>query len=342
MSSRSTVLCFSFTLGFMAFLPRPVESLSGSGEGEGELPYSPASFKAGSFSDGERPPSFHSLYPRMGLSPYDVTNGIPNESLSTARTSVLVNRAPQESPSLWQSFQTQRLGNSADGPMNTKAMITSTDSPVKLASVDVESGRRQTSSLYLNLFSAHSPSPPLTPASEIGNEYPSVSLSMLSWPPAVPKLMDGARSVTVHHGRAAPYTPTIHTDPGEHSVPATFRESHQPHHMYPDVVQTASPRVYSLHSATASIHSKWAVSPPHILPPLALIPGVVHSNRFFHLQDPPSTYRARKTSEPNSSVRDLARGSPVTESSFQRRGSDGQVVDHAQWRRLVLGAAAKP
>jgi hypothetical protein len=92
-------------------------------------------------------------------------------------------------------------------------------------------------------------------------------------------------------------------------------------------VQTASPSVYSFHSATASIHSKWAVSPPPILPPQVLTPGVVHSTLFFQLQDPPSTYRVRKSSEPNSGVRDLTRRSytsPVTESSFQRRGSDGQ------------------
>lgn len=334
------ILCFLFTLGFMAFLPRPVESLIE----KGELPFSPASFKAGSLFNGERPPSFYSFSPRTGLSPYGATNGFPDESLSTAHTSVLVNRALQESPRLWQSSQTQRLGNSADGPMDTKTMITSTDSPVKLASVDVESGRRRASSLYLNLFSARSSSPPPTPASETGNEYPSVSLSMPGWPPTVPKSMYIARSATLHHDRATLYTPTIYTELGEHSIPATFRENHQPHHMYPDVVQTASPRVYSFHSATASIHSKWAVSPPHVLPPLALTPGVGLSTHFLHLQDPPSTYRAHKPSEPNNSVRDLARRShtlAVTESSFQRRGSDGQV-DYAQWRQLVLGAATKP
>ena len=329
----------------MAFIPRPVESLSGGGEGEGEgeekeeLPPSPASFKAGSLFDEERPPSFHSFY-RVGLSPYDVTNGFPDKSLSTTRTSARVNRAPQESPHL-----PQRRGNSPDGPMNTKAMITRTDSPLKLASVDVESRRRQVGSLYLNLFSARSLSPPLTPASEIGNESPSVSLGMPTWPHTAPKLMYGARPVNIHLDRAAPYTPTIYADSGEHSISATFREGHQPRHMYPELVQTASPRVYSFHSATASVYSKWGVSPSHILPPLALTPGFGHPDHFLHLQDPPSTYHARKSSEPNNSVRDLARRShtsAVTGSSFQRRGSDGRAVDFTQWRRLVLGAAAKP
>ena len=328
----------------MVFMPRPVESLSEGGEEEKELPPSPASFKAGTLFDEERPPSFHPFYPRMGLSPHNVTNGFPDDSLSAARTSVLVNRAPQESPRIRQSLQTQRLGNSPDGPMNTKTVITGTDSPLKLASVDVESRRRQVGSLYLNLFSARSLSPPLTPGSET-NESPSVSLSMPTWPYTAPKLMYGARPVNIHHDHAAPYTPTIYSDSGEHSIPATFREGRQSRHMYPDVVQTASPRVYSFHSATASVHSKWAVSPSHTLPPLALTPGFAHSDHFLHLQDLPTTYRARKASEPNYSVRNLARQShtsAVTGSSFQRRGSDGQVVDFAQWRRLVLGAAAKP
>ncbi|KAF8274971.1 hypothetical protein EI94DRAFT_14528 [Lactarius quietus] len=339
-----SILCFSITLGIMAFLPRPVESVSGSAEAGS--PFSPASFKAGSFFDEERPPSLHFFDSRMGSIPLGDTGEFPDESLSPARTRVPVNRAPQKSPHLWQSSQTQRLGNSANGPMHTKTTITKADGPVKPASVDVKSERQDTGSLYLNLFSARSPSPlpNHTPASEASNESPSVSRNMPSWPHTAPKLMYGARSVTMDHNRAAPYTPTIHADPGAHSFSATFRESHQPYHMYPDVVQTASPRVYSLHSATASVYSKWTVSPPHNLPPPVLTPRVAHSTHF-HLQDPPSKYRARKTSEPNGGDRNISRRSnisPVTEGSFQRRGSDGQVVDHTQWRRLVLGAADKP
>jgi hypothetical protein len=334
--SLMPVLCFSITLGFMAFLPRPVESSSGSEKAE--LPFSPASFQAGSFFDEEQPSSFHS---------FNHLGEFPNDALSPAPTGALINNNPQKSPRLWQSFQIQRLGNSTDGPMHTKTMITGTDSPVKLFNVDVKSGRQQDDSLYLNLFSAHSPSPlPIhTPASETGNESPSPMLSMPSWPPTVPESMYGARPVTVHHDHAAPYTSTTYTDPSSHSFSATLKQSHQPRHIRPDVVHTASPSVYSFHSATASVHPKWAASPSPVLPPQVLTPGIAHSTLFFQLQDPPSTYRVRKSSEPNRGVRDLTRRtytSPVTESSFQRRGSDGQVVDYAQWRRLVLSAAAKP
>lgn len=334
-----TVLCFSITLGIMVFLPRPVESLPESKEAG--LPFSPASFKAGSFFDEERPPSFHPFDPHKGLTPYDVMGGFLDETLSPARTGTLVSRAPQKSPRPWQSFPTQGLGNSTDGPMDIKTMINGTDKPAKPASVDVQSGRRQEAdTLYLNIFSARSPS-------ETGNQSPPVLLSMPSWPSTVPKSMYGARSATMHHDRASLYTPKIYTDPGAHSFSAALTENHQPRHVYPDVVHTTSPHAYSFHSATASIYSKWATSPPHTHPPPALTPGVAvaHSNNFVRLQDPPSTYRARTTSEPNASVRNLASRShtlPATESSFQRRGSDGQVVDHAQWRRLVLGAAAKP
>ena len=328
-----TVLCFSITLGIMVFIPRPAESFPGS-EGA-ELPFSPASFKAGSFFDEEQPPPFHPFDPHMGLTPYDVMSGFLDESLSPARTGALVNRPPQKSPHLLQSSPTQRLGNSTDGLMDNKTMVNRTDKPVKPASVDVQSGRRRADSLYLNLFSARSLS---SPGSETGNGSPSVSLSMPSRSSTVPKMMYGARSATMHHDRAAPYTPTIYTDPGAHSFSAALTESHKPHHMYPGVVQTASARAYSFHSATASIYSKWTASPPPSLPPLALTPGVAvaHSNHFLRLQDPPLTYRARKASEPNTSVRNLASRSytlPATESSFQRRGSDGQGVDHARWRQ---------
>lgn len=328
--SLMPVLCFSIALGFMAFLPRPVESSSGSKEAE--LPFSPASFKAGSFSDEEQPPSFHS---------FDHLSEFPDEALSPVRTGALGNSDPQKSHRLWQSFQTQRLGNSTDGPMHTETMITRTDSPVKPFNADVKSGRQQADSLYLNLFSARSP-PLSTPASENDNESPSFMLSMPSWPPTVPELMYGARPVTVHPDHPALYTSTTYTGPGAHSFSATLKQSHQPHHIRPNVVHTASPSVYSFHSATASVHSKWAASPSPVLPPLVLTPGIARSTHFFQLQDPPSTYRVRKTSEPVRNLTRQAYTSPITGSSFQRRGSDGQVLDYAQWRRLVLSAAAKP
>lgn len=338
------ILCFSITLGIMAFLPRPMESE------EIDFPPSPASFKAGSPSDEERPPSFHSFDSPMG-SPYDDKSGFVDESLSAAGTPVLVNGVPQEPPRLWQSYQTQRSRNRTDD-------ITGTASSVY---PDAKSGHQKADSLYLNPFSARSPPPPpvYTPASETGHEFPSVMLSTPSQLPALPEPIYGARAVTsnsMHHDRAAPYTPTTYTDLSPNSFPATFRGSHQPRHMYPDLLQTAIPRVYSFHSTTASVHSKWAVSPSHTL---TLTPGVAHPrhpSEFFHSQDIPrgtSTLK-RNVSEPNRTVLDhgggLARRSPdlvpvtlsVNGSSLQRRGSDGQLVDHAQWQRLVLGAAAKP
>jgi hypothetical protein len=332
-----------------------VDSLSGSGEAE--FPPSPASFKAGSpFNEG-RPPSFYSFDPRMGLSPYDDKSEFPDESLSPAPTFVVANRAPQELPRLGKSFRTLRLRNNADGPISPKTIITRTDSPVKPASVDVKSRRRQPDALYLNLLSPHSPPPlplytPYTPVSETGNKSPSASSSTSRRLPTIPKVTYGPRSMTSDSMYRA--APTSYTDPTAHSFPGTLRESH---HVYPDLVQTTSPGVNSFHSATASIHSKWAVSPPYILPPPVLTPGVVHSSQLLRPTDPPSMYHAQTTtfkrnrniSEPNTAVEnhggDPSHRSytlPVTEISLQRRGSDGQMVNHAEWRRLVLGAAAKP
>lgn len=288
------ILCFSIVLGVMAFLPRPVDSLSGSGDAK-FLP-SPASFKAGSPG---RPPSFHFISPYYGKSEY------PDESFFPARTPVMAN-------------------------ISAKTTITMTDSPEKPASVDVKSRRRQPDPLPLDLFSAPSPSslPVYTSALEIGNESPSVSLSMPMRIPTIPKVMYGSRAMTsdsMYHDRAAPYTPTSYTDPSAHSSSATLRESHQPGHLYPDLVQPATPSVYSSHSASVSVHSTWGVSPSsHILPPPVLTADVAKHQSYGG---------------------DLGRRSyalPVTENSLQRRGSDGQVVDHAEWRQLVLRAASKP
>ncbi|KAH9063393.1 hypothetical protein EDB87DRAFT_179088 [Lactarius vividus] len=324
-----TMLFFAVILGIMAFLPRPVEP---NGE---DFPPSPASFKAGSLYDG-RPPSFHSFDPRMG---YDDKSTFPDEPLSPARALALANSAPQEPPRLWQGSQTR---NSTDDPIYAQTMIARTDSPMNPPGADV----KKADSFYFNPFSSPSP-PPLpvyTPASETGNEPPSVPLTIPGRLPTVPELMYGARGMTsdsLPHDRAAPYT-----DPSA-SLPATFRGSHQPHHLYPEPVQTAMPRISSFHSSTASIHSKWAMSPSHALPPPDFTSGA------SGLQDLPTLYHAQNTtlkrnaSVPNATAPNhsgsLARRSyilPVSESSLQRRGSDGQVVDHAQWQRLVLGAAA--
>ncbi|KAH9043190.1 hypothetical protein EDB85DRAFT_921377 [Lactarius pseudohatsudake] len=187
----ATMLFFAIILGIMAFLPRPVES-----NGEEDFPPSPASFTAGSLYDG-RPPSFHSFDPRMG---YDDKSAFPDESLSSARALALANGAPQEPPRLWQGFQTR---NSTDDPMYAQTMIARTDSPMKPPGGD---GRKPT--FYFNPFSSPSP-PPLpvyTPASETGNEPPSVPLTIPGRLPTVPELMYGARGMTsdsMPHDRAA-------------------------------------------------------------------------------------------------------------------------------------------
>ncbi|KAI9446414.1 hypothetical protein H4582DRAFT_559051 [Lactarius indigo] len=318
----ATILFFAVILGIMAFLPRPVEP-----SGEEDFPPSPASFKAGSLYDG-RPPSFHSFDPRMG---YDDKSAFPDEPLSSAHALALANAAPQEPPRL---FQTK---NNTDDPIYAQMTIIRTDSPMNPPGVDM----KKADSLYFNPFSSPSPPPlPLyTPASETGNEPSSVPLIIPGRLPTVPELMYGARGMTsdsIPRDRATPYTLGIDTDPSANSLPATFRGSHQPRHLYPEPVQTAEPRISSFHSATASIHSKWAMSPSHVLPPPVFTPSA------SILQDPPSVYHAQNTtlkrnaSVPNGSV--LGHGG----SPLQRRGSDGQVVDHAQWQGLVLGAAAKP
>lgn len=371
-----TVLCFTTILIIMAFLPRPVDSLSGGKEAD-FLP-SPASFKAGSpsieeadylpspvpFKAGgpsieERPPSFRSFDPRMGQSHYDDKSEFPNQSLYPARALVVANRDPEEPVRLGKDFQTQRSRNNADD-ISTKTINTRTDSPVKPASVDVKSRRRQPDPLYLDLFRTPSP-PPLpvyTPVAETDNEYPSVSLSMPRGLPT-PNAMYGPRPMTsdpMYHDRAASYSPTSYTNPSAHPFPAALRESHQDHHSYPDVVPTAAPGVHSFRSATASVHSSWAVSPSHFPPPPALTPGVArfkqHPGPSIRSTDPASmpqvqnTTRTRKYSEPNPNhgggLGHRSYALPVTEMPLRRRGTDGQLVDHAEWRRLVLDAAAKP
>ncbi|KAI0302079.1 hypothetical protein BC826DRAFT_496636 [Russula brevipes] len=79
------MLCFTITLGIMAFVPRPVEPFPGSEEDE--APPSPSSFKAGSPSDEHRPMSFYSIDSRTGLVTYKNKGQLFEETLSPGPSS---------------------------------------------------------------------------------------------------------------------------------------------------------------------------------------------------------------------------------------------------------------
>ncbi len=335
----------------MAFLPRPVESMSGSGEPE--LPPSPASFKAGSLFSQERPPSFYSFDSHMGLVDYGEKSEFRDESLSRARTLVLASGVSQEPPRLWQSFQTQSLRNGTDDPIYDKTIIAGTDGPPEPANIDVKSRRQNVDSLYLNPYSPYFPPPSSTYSpTKIADESRSVSQSIPPQLPTLPEPMYGFRTATpdsMLHDRTVPYTPTTYVDPSASNFPATFRDSHQPGHVYPGDMQMNRPnKVNSYHSSVGSIHSKWAATSPHVVPPPVLTLGVAPSSTSF-IQGLPPTYHAqnatvkRNVSLPNMTDpnhdRRQARQSytslvmePVTES----------FVDHGRWRRLVLSAATTP
>ncbi|KAI0273679.1 hypothetical protein BC834DRAFT_966167 [Gloeopeniophorella convolvens] len=368
-----TVLGFAIALGIMTCVPRPVESLTG--KRDVELPASPASFKAGSFSnEQQRPVSFHSVNSRTGLVGYDEKE-VSESSLSPVPTIMVMNGATRgtfgaDPPRFWD-----------DNRSVYARAVSRTNSPTSTTSVF--SGHRPAGSLYRNPFLDPSPPPTSTiysPASTAGfgsgQHLPYVRdmLPAPSQPPALPDMMYTASPITISSGlrplQLAPYAPyarAVSPSMSAYSVPVPPRNYLQPHMMYPDRAHTTTPGAYSLHSASASIHSKWTLPALHALPPPALTPGVQRPRRFSSLlrnQDASSVYSApfgtrgqtpdlglsRNVSDPSgaaslrsseSSVRQ-SYAPPVADNAMERRGSEGQVLDQAQWQKLVLNAAGQP
>jgi hypothetical protein len=370
------VLCFAIALGVMAFVPRPVESLPMTEE-DG-APWSPASFKAGSPSDERRNSSFYSIDSRTGLVSYNNRGGFPEASLTPSQ----VNAAHEETitvgpPRLRQSVQSPnpRHSNNTSTYGGTTSMG---NSPRERASV--VSGPQRVDSLYRNPFRDPSP-PPLSIYSRastirrgVGGDNSSIAEDRPNLPYTVSELKRDALSsiplrntpppVTTPRDRATEHTSILYSILRHYSVPASPGDHSQQELTYPDSARTATPSVYSRYSSAASVHSMWVESTPNVPPPPVPALDIAHFGG-------PSSYLGPRDLSSGNNASFVARGSnaplklqvsepsrtvqhhgelsahrsyvsPVEESPFPRRGSDGQVLDPMQWRRLVLSAAAKP
>jgi hypothetical protein len=137
----------------------------------------------------------------------------------------------------------------------------------------------------------------------------------------------------------------------------------QPAKTYLRPQRETSHSLRSFHSTTASVHSTWAASTPHIPLPPVLAPGSAPSRNpgaFLGMQGPSPAYSApSKTWESNVTLKrnfteptrttqrhgvDTQRRSyipPVAESFWKKKVGDVEVLGQAQWQRLVLTAATK-
>jgi hypothetical protein len=321
----------------MACVPRPVKS---SSEKKGdELPPSPASFIAGSLFSERRPPSFNSIDSRTGLVAYEAQGDFPQGSLPPDRERGPVNGIHQE------------------------------DVPRK--STDMSSGLQRADELSRD----RSPSPvsiySQTSTTETGTALGNPSLvqnmpsrsfisSGLMYSVPLPTTPNGSPSGNTHGG-ATFYTPARNSSLGHYPVRVTIGDKLQPAQTYPRPQRVAS-RSHSFHS-TASVHSKWAASTPHVPPPPVIAPGATRSRgpgAFAGPQGPSPAYKApsrtwesnptvkRNITEPTRTVQrygvGLGRRSyiPPVAGRWQQSAGDVQLLNQAQWQRLVLTAAAKP
>jgi len=244
---------------------------------------------------------------------------------------------------------------------------------------NVVSGPQRVDSLYRSPFCDPSP-PPVsiyprasTIRPDVGGENSSISEDRPNLSSTFSELKRGALSpialrntpppVTMPRDRATEYTSTLHSILSHYSDPASPGDHSQLEQTYPDGARTATNSVYSFHSSAASVHSMWVESTPSVPPPPVPALDIAHfrgHSSFLGPKDPSSGNNAsfvagsnaplkRKVSEPSRTVQHYGElsahqsyVSPVEESPLSRRGSDGQVLDPTQWRRLVLSAAAKP
>jgi hypothetical protein len=311
-----TVFCFAIALGIMAFIPRPVETLPGEKE-DGMLP-SPASFRAGSPTDEERPMSFYSIDSRTGLISYNDQGVLPDGPLYPDRDTTLVNGAPRGTitvgpPLLW------------DTPRDRAGVV---------------SQPQGVDSFHRNPF--RDPTPP--PASihlqvartGVGGENSSIFDDGPNLSSAFPGLIYGAPSTAIQRDRA-----TEHTQPDQ--ARTTTPRAHSHHSMAASVhSKWAPPTPHTL--------------PPQVLTPRIApfrAPSVSQG-----LKGPSPTYSGtrgskpslmRTVSQPTGTVQrfggDAVRRSYTLlgkEGPSPRKGSDGQALDRTQWQRLVLNAATKP
>ena len=365
----------------MAFIPRPVDSSPGIEEVD--APTSPASFHVGSPTDKQLSMSFYSFDARTGLVTYNNGSKLPEESLSLNSNPSSVNGAHRESitmepPRLWQSFPSPNLRHSNETSTYGGTKASSTRSvPRERAGVVSRSLRVDT--FYRNPFGDSSPSPNsiysrASMIGRVGRKNSSIPNDGPDLPPAYsePKhdtlspipLLSSPHPVTSPRNRATEYTPTLYSILDHYTFPESPEDHSQGEQEYPDKARPSS--VHSFHSSAASVHSMWAESAPHVLPPLVLTPDIARFRDFSPYLGPEdlswgnnTSFAARgsvaplgplrKFSEPGRTVQRYGEFSAhrsyipsVKESHFSRRGSDRQALDEPQWWRLVLTAAAKP
>ena len=360
----------------MAFIPRPVNP--SPGDEEDDEPSSPASFNVGSPTE-KRAVSFYSIDSRTGLVTFKNGGERSEEPLSSDGSPSPVYSAHGETvnvgpPHLWHSFPSPN-----PMPSNVTSTYGGTTS-TRSARADVVSEPLRVDTAYRNPFGGPSPVSVYSRASmtKFGagreNTYiagdkpnPSSAFSELKHDALSPvPLLNSPPPVSSPRDRATDYTPTLYSILNHYNFPESPVDHSQREQEYSDSARKATPSVYSFHSSAASVHSMWAESTPHILPPLVLAPDIAHFRGFssyFGPTDPSpgnnTSFTARgsiaplrpkrKFSEPGRTLQrygDLSAHQscipPVKESHFSRRGSDGPVLDEPQWWRLVFSAAAKP
>jgi len=361
------VFCFAIALGIMAFIPRPVESLPG----EEDVPPSPASFGTGSPTDEERHTSFYSIDSRTGLVTYKDQSPLLDVALSPDSDFTPISRAFQETitegpPRHLQGSQNSPILSLSHDDSTNDGTISRGDFPGDRTSVG--SGPQRVVLFQSDPFRDLT-SPPSSINSQasmirtgVGGEISPLSEDRPGRTlPSIP-LRNPPTLVTTQRDRATEYTPSFYSiHHHHHSLPTSFESDSKPEPTSPDHLQAMTPSAYSFHSLAASVHSKWAEPTSHAMPPPALTPGVSRFREPFAFWGLTGlTYVApfgawgskpglvRKISEPTGTMQrfsgDAVRQPTdlhVKESSFPRRGSDGQIWDRTQWERLVLRAAGK-
>jgi hypothetical protein len=342
----------------MAFIPRPVESLQGAEEFD--PPLTPASFKAGSPTDEL---SFYSVNARTGLVTYNDGGKSPELTPSPVNSThgETITMGP---PPLWHGFESSNLRHNNNTYGGTVSMR---NAPTERTGV-ISGPRRVDPSHPLG-----NPSPPPTSIysrarPSVGGKNSSTAENRLNQSSALPGLKRDALSPISPHGSsprvAIPHTPTLYSALSHYLLPASPRDHSQREQTYPDRARMSTPSIYSFHSSAASVYPTW-VEPTPPPPPLPdLNPDIARfqdSSSYSGRKGPSSgnnasfatsgsnTPLAPKLSEPHRTVQHYGalrahqpRHPPVKETSFSRTGSNKQVLDQTQWRRLVLDAAAKP
>jgi hypothetical protein len=359
------VLCFVISLGVMAFIPRPVESLQGTEEVN--APLTPASFIA-SPADELRDSSFYSIDSRAGFITYN--NG--GKSLDCAPSPV--NSARGETitmgpPRLRHGFESPNLRHNNNAYGGTMSMRNAPTEHTR-----VIPGPRRVDPFHHNPLGNRSPSPTSvysrasTIRPGVGGKNSSIAEKRVNQSSAFPGLKRDALSPITLHGSPPPvttprdlateYTPTLYSVANDYLVPASPGDHSQREQTYPDRARRATPSMYTFHSSAASVHPMWVEPTPHIPPLPVLTPDIElfrGSSPYLGLKDPSSGNSAPfATSGSNApltpvlsklhrhygTLRAHPSLAPIKESSFSRRGND--VLDQTQWRQLVLNAAAKP